>query len=88
MSRATTLVSVAQQLALSTGVAVGALVVELMLQLKHGSAMNAYDFPPAFLAVGVLTAARGLDLCPARARCRRRTRRTRSDRSGCADTAR
>jgi MFS family permease len=60
MSRATTLVAMGQQLALSTGVAVGALVVELMLQLKHGSAMNAYDFPPAFLAVGVVTAAAGL----------------------------
>jgi EmrB/QacA subfamily drug resistance transporter len=60
VSRATTLVSVAQQLALSTGVAVGALVVEVTLRLKHGSAMSAWDFPPAFLAVGALTAASGL----------------------------
>ena len=60
MSRATTLVAMAQQLALSAGVAVGALVVEIMLRLKHGSAMNAYDFPPAFLAVGFITAAAGL----------------------------
>jgi EmrB/QacA subfamily drug resistance transporter len=57
MSRATTLVSVAQQLALSTGVAVGALVVEIMLRLKHGSTLDAMDFPPAFLAVGAVTAA-------------------------------
>ena len=56
MSRATTLVSVAQQLSLSTGVAVGALVVETTLRLKHGTAMGAMDFPPAFLAVGALTA--------------------------------
>ena len=49
MSRATTLVAVAQQLSLSTGVAVGALVVEITLRLKHGSAMGAMDFPPAFL---------------------------------------
>ena len=57
VSRATTLVSVAQQLALSTGVAVGALVVEVTLRLKHETAMGALDFPPAFLAVGTLTAA-------------------------------
>jgi len=56
MSRATTLVSVAQQLSLSTGVAVGALVVETTLRLKHGTAMGAWDFPPAFLAVGALSA--------------------------------
>jgi hypothetical protein len=56
MSRATTLLAVAQQLALSTGVAVGALVVEITLSLKHGIGMNAFDFPPAFLFVGLLTA--------------------------------
>jgi MFS family permease len=60
ISGATTLVSVAQQLAISTGVAVGALVVEITLQLKHGSAMVAMDFPPAFLVVGALTAAASL----------------------------
>jgi EmrB/QacA subfamily drug resistance transporter len=57
MSRATALVSVAQQLALSTGVAVGALVVEITLRFRHGTAMDAADFPPAFLVVGALTAA-------------------------------
>src|SRR6202167_318945 len=51
MSRATTMVAVAQQLALSTGVAVGALVVEITLRLKGSPAMGASDFPPAFLAV-------------------------------------
>jgi EmrB/QacA subfamily drug resistance transporter len=60
MSKATTLVSVAQQLALSTGVAVGALVVEITLRLKHDATMGAMDFPPAFLAVGALTAASAL----------------------------
>jgi MFS family permease len=60
MSKATTLVSVAQQLALSTGVAVGALVVEITLRLKHGAAMGATDFPPAFVAVSLLTAAASL----------------------------
>jgi len=56
MSRATAMVAVAQQLALSTGVAVGALVVEITLRLKHSAAMGASDFPPAFLVVGLLSA--------------------------------
>src|SRR6266702_3453286 len=56
MSRATAMVSAAQQLALSTGVAVGALVVELMLRLKHSPAITINDFPPAFLFVGLLSA--------------------------------
>jgi len=56
-SQATTIVSVGQQLALSTGVAVGALVVEITLRLKHGTTMDAADFPPAFLVVGALTGA-------------------------------
>jgi len=60
ISRATTLVSVAQQLAISTGVAVAALIVELTLRLKHGAAISAVDFPVAFLAVAVLTAASAL----------------------------
>lgn len=60
ISKATTLVSVAQQLAISTGVAVGALVVEITLRLKHGSTMGAMDFPPAFFVVGTLTAAASL----------------------------
>jgi hypothetical protein len=59
-SRATTLVSVTQQLAISTGVAVGALLVELTLRLKHGTAISAEDFPAAFLVVGALTAASAL----------------------------
>jgi len=60
MSKATTLTAVAQQLSLSTGVAVGALVVEITLWLKNGATMGAYDFPPAFLAVSALTAAASL----------------------------
>ena len=59
-SRATTLVSVTQQLAISTGVALGALLVELTLRLKHGAAISAEDFPAAFLVVGALTAASAL----------------------------
>jgi hypothetical protein len=50
------MVAAAQQLALSTGVAVGALVVELTLRLRHSTAMGASDFPPAFLFVSLLSA--------------------------------
>jgi EmrB/QacA subfamily drug resistance transporter len=60
MSRATVIVSVAQQLALSTGVAVGALIVELTLRLTGAAAMTAADFPPAFLVVGALSATASL----------------------------
>jgi EmrB/QacA subfamily drug resistance transporter len=60
MSRATVIVSVAQQLALSTGVAVGALIVEITLRLKGAPSMTAADFPPAFLVVGALSATASL----------------------------
>jgi EmrB/QacA subfamily drug resistance transporter len=56
MSRATAMVAAAQQLSLSTGVAVGALVVELTLRLKQSTTMGINDFPPAFLFVGMLSA--------------------------------
>jgi len=60
MSRATAMVAAAQQLALSTGVAVGALVVEITLRLKHATTMDALDFPPAFLIVSLLSASAAL----------------------------
>jgi EmrB/QacA subfamily drug resistance transporter len=60
MSRATALVAAAQQLSLSTGVAFGALVVEITVRLKHGAAMGAADFPPAFLVIGALSATAAL----------------------------
>ncbi len=60
MSRATAMVAAAQQLSLSTGVAVGALAVETTFRLKHGAAMSAADFPPAFLAISVLAASAAL----------------------------
>ncbi len=56
MSRATALVAAAQQLSLSTGVAVGALAVETTLWLKHSTTMSASDFPPAFIVVGLISA--------------------------------
>jgi EmrB/QacA subfamily drug resistance transporter len=56
VSRATALVSVAQQLAVSTGVAVGALAVELTVHFKGNGPLQASDFPPAFLAVAAISA--------------------------------
>ena len=56
MSRATAMVSAAQQLSMSTGVAVGAFVVELTLRLRQSPTMGIDDFPPAFLFVGLLSA--------------------------------
>jgi len=56
ISRAAALVSVAQQLAVSTGVAVGAMAVELTVYFKGGGPLQASDFPPAFLAVALISA--------------------------------
>jgi EmrB/QacA subfamily drug resistance transporter len=56
VSRATSLVSVAQQLAISTGVALGALAVEMTVAFRGHGTLEAQDFPPAFLAVAVISA--------------------------------
>ena len=56
VSRATSLVSVAQQLAISAGVAFGALAVELTVAYRGHGALVAQDFPPAFLAVATISA--------------------------------
>jgi hypothetical protein len=61
INRATALVSVGQQLSLSAGVAVGALAVQLTVELHSGgggaeAALRAIDFPPAFLAVAAISA--------------------------------
>lgn len=56
MSRATTLVSVNQQLAISAGVAVGAFSVESTMLLHHVSELSAADFAPAFIVVAVISA--------------------------------
>ncbi|MGL4263516.1 MAG: MFS transporter, partial [Afipia sp.] len=56
MSRATTLVSVNQQLAISAGVAVGAFAVEATMAANHSVELSAGDFWPAFLIVAVLSA--------------------------------
>jgi hypothetical protein len=56
MSRATTLVSVNQQLAISAGVAVGAFCVESTLTLRHATELTADVFAPAFIVVSVISA--------------------------------
>ncbi len=56
MSRATTLVSVTQQLAISAGVAVGAFSVELTMLLRKTPELTAADFSPAFLVVTLISA--------------------------------
>jgi hypothetical protein len=56
MSRATSLVSVAQQLSMSTGIAIGALAVELTLRLSDQTVITAANFPPAFLFVAAVSA--------------------------------
>jgi hypothetical protein len=55
MSRATTLVSVNQQLAISAGVAVGAFCVESTLALHHATELTADVFAPAFIVVSVIS---------------------------------
>jgi len=56
MSRATALVSVAQQLSISAGVAVGALAVETAMYMRGGTTLAASDFQPAFLVIGLIAA--------------------------------
>jgi len=60
MSRATSLIAVAQQLSISIGVAIGALAVDLTLWSRGHSAITAVDFQPAFLTVAVIAASASL----------------------------
>src|SRR5579863_10361623 len=56
MSRATTLVSVNQQLAISAGVALGAFSVESTMWIRHMNELTADVFAPAFLVVSIVSA--------------------------------
>jgi len=56
MSRATTLVSVNQQLAVSAGIAIGAFSVETTLWMRHQPELSADAFAPAFLVVALISA--------------------------------
>src|ERR1700740_770211 len=55
MSRATSLVSVNQQLAISAGVAVGAFSVETTMWIRHASELTADQFAPAFVVVALIS---------------------------------
>jgi EmrB/QacA subfamily drug resistance transporter len=59
MSRATTLTSVAQQLSLSLGISIGAMTLEATTRFS-GGVISADTFWPAFVLVGLLSAASGL----------------------------
>jgi hypothetical protein len=56
MSRATALAAVGQQVSLATGVAVGALTVEIAVRMNGQAGIMASDFPPGFLLVGLIAA--------------------------------
>ena len=60
MSGATSLSSVAQQLALACGVAVAAAIVEATRRWSPGGAIGYQDFPPAFFVVAAISAASAL----------------------------
>ena len=54
MSRATSLVAVAQQASISVGVAIGALAVDLTLWARGRDTITAADFQPAYLTIAVI----------------------------------
>jgi EmrB/QacA subfamily drug resistance transporter len=58
MSRATSLVAVAQQVSISVGVAIGALAVDITLWLRGRTTetITAADFQPAFLTIALIAA--------------------------------
>ena len=56
MSRATSLVAVAQQVSISVGVAIGALAVDLTLWARGHATITAADFQPAYLTIAVIAA--------------------------------
>lgn len=60
MSRATALAAVGQQVSLATGVAIGALTVELVVRHNGQGAITASDFPPGFILVGLIATSSAL----------------------------
>jgi EmrB/QacA subfamily drug resistance transporter len=60
MSAATSFASVAQQLSMSAGVAVGALVLEFQRHGRPAAAVEPSDFTAAFLVIAVISAASAL----------------------------
>jgi EmrB/QacA subfamily drug resistance transporter len=60
MSRATALAAVGQQVSLATGVAVGALTVEMAVRFHGQATIAATDFPAGFILVGLVAASAAL----------------------------
>ena len=56
LSRATSLIAVGQQLSISIGVAVGALVIDVTLWWRGHDTITAADFQPAWLTVAAISA--------------------------------
>ena len=71
MSRATSLVAVAQQVSISVGVAIGALAVDLTLWARGHTTITAADFQPAYIAIARDLGLRVFRVCAIAARCRR-----------------
>src|SRR5437016_7178299 len=55
LSRATSLTSMAQQLSQTIGVAVGAMLLQIVLALRGGTALTAADFYPTFVGVAMIS---------------------------------
>ncbi|MGC2204073.1 MAG: DHA2 family efflux MFS transporter permease subunit [Stellaceae bacterium] len=55
LSRATSLTSMAQQLSQTAGVATGALLLQVVLTLRGGTALIAADFYPVFVGVAMIS---------------------------------
>ena len=77
ISRANTLYSMLQQLALSLGVAVGALMLNLTLVVKGDNHLGAGDFWPAYLGISLMSLLSLPFFMSAARRCRRRNERPR-----------
>jgi hypothetical protein len=64
MSSASTLSSMAQQLFLSLGVALGAMLLHMSLHASGSTQLSTHDFTPAFIAMGLLAIASSLTFLP------------------------
>src|SRR3546814_19208183 len=64
MSLATSLSGTAQQLSVSVGVGLGALILHLTLMMRGGAMLAAGDFWPAFVVVGLISMASVLVYLP------------------------
>jgi EmrB/QacA subfamily drug resistance transporter len=67
MSQASSFSSIGQQLSLSVGVGIGAMVLHFTIALHGAGAISAADFPPAFFLVGAIASLSLLFYLPLRA---------------------